>query len=140
MKTLTIRQPHVAAIFLGLKPWETRSWRTTYRGPLAIHAGAAVDRAALERMGLGRVAWENHVETVLRSPARVVAVRAIIGVVDLVGCIPVEDVPPDERAWGDFTPGRFAWRLERPRLLRRPAPARGALSFWTSDVVDPWAA
>lgn len=39
MKALTIRQPWASLIALGVKTIETRSWRTNYRGPIAIHAG-----------------------------------------------------------------------------------------------------
>ena len=41
MKALTIRQPWASLIAAGVKTIETRSWRTSYRGPLAIHAGKA---------------------------------------------------------------------------------------------------
>ena len=37
MKALTLYQPYATAIALGLKKYETRSWATSYRGPLAIH-------------------------------------------------------------------------------------------------------
>ncbi len=39
MKALTISQPFADLIALGLKWVENRTWRTSYRGPLAIHAG-----------------------------------------------------------------------------------------------------
>jgi len=39
MKALTIRQPWASLIAAGVKTIETRSWSTSYRGPLAIHAG-----------------------------------------------------------------------------------------------------
>lgn len=38
MKVLTLHQPYATAIALGHKRYETRSWWTSYRGPLAIHA------------------------------------------------------------------------------------------------------
>lgn len=40
MKALTLHQPWASLIAVGAKRIETRSWSTTYRGPLAIHAGA----------------------------------------------------------------------------------------------------
>lgn len=43
MKALTIRQPWASLIAHGVKTIETRSWRTHYRGPIAIHAGATAD-------------------------------------------------------------------------------------------------
>ena len=41
MKFLTIRQPWASLIAVGAKTIETRPFSTTYRGPLAIHAGKA---------------------------------------------------------------------------------------------------
>lgn len=40
MKALTLWQPWASLVALGAKRIETRSWSTTYRGPLAIHAAA----------------------------------------------------------------------------------------------------
>jgi hypothetical protein len=42
MKFLTIRQPWASLIAVGAKQIETRPFSTTYRGPLAIHAGKAI--------------------------------------------------------------------------------------------------
>lgn len=38
MKTISLWQPWASAIAYGAKRVETRSWKTDYRGPLAIHA------------------------------------------------------------------------------------------------------
>ena len=38
MKMLTLHQPWASLVALGIKTIETRSWRTGYRGPLAIQA------------------------------------------------------------------------------------------------------
>ena len=38
MKALTLHQPWASLVALGVKTIETRSWATSYRGPLAIHA------------------------------------------------------------------------------------------------------
>ena len=39
MKAITLTQPWATLVAIGAKRIETRSWRTFYRGPLAIHAG-----------------------------------------------------------------------------------------------------
>lgn len=39
MKALTLHQPWASLVALGVKRIETRSWSTSYRGALAIHAG-----------------------------------------------------------------------------------------------------
>ena len=38
MKVITVIQPWASLISLNEKKIETRSWKTNYRGPLAIHA------------------------------------------------------------------------------------------------------
>lgn len=40
MKAITIWQPWATLLPLGIKLYETRSWATSYRGPIAIHAAA----------------------------------------------------------------------------------------------------
>jgi len=42
MKALTLYQPFASLVALGLKQVETRSWRTSYRGPLA-ELGLGID-------------------------------------------------------------------------------------------------
>lgn len=42
MRCLSIRQPWAWLIVHGWKPIENRTWSTSYRGPLLIHAGASV--------------------------------------------------------------------------------------------------
>ena len=44
MKAFTLTQPWASLIALLLKTFETRSWKTKYRGPLLIHASRQVDQ------------------------------------------------------------------------------------------------
>ena len=44
MRAFTLTQPWASLIAIGLKMHETRSWRTSYRGPLLIHASREVDK------------------------------------------------------------------------------------------------
>lgn len=39
MKAITLWQPWASLLACGAKKYETRSWSTKYRGPIAIHAG-----------------------------------------------------------------------------------------------------
>jgi hypothetical protein len=41
MKAITLHQPWASLVAVGAKRIETRAWSTSYRGPLAIHAGKA---------------------------------------------------------------------------------------------------
>ncbi len=39
----------------------------------------------------------------------------------------------EEKAFGDYTPGRFAWMLEFPVAFKKPIGARGSLTLWEFD-------
>lgn len=127
MKVLSLRQPWAHAMVLRRKRIETRSWRTHYRGPLAIHAArnfTAEEQQFARRIGL--------------EPKELVR-GAIVCVVDLVECLPVGDLrlaqmlTDDERLLGNYGPGRWGWVTSNPRQLREPLSAGGALSLWEHD-------
>lgn len=48
MKALSLTQPWATLVAIGAKKIETRSWSTSYRGPVAIHASKGYP---------GRYAW-----------------------------------------------------------------------------------
>ena len=52
-RALTLHQPWASLIAIGAKTMETRSWSTSYRGPLAIHAGAAPVARTLPENSVG---------------------------------------------------------------------------------------
>lgn len=62
MKALTLHQPWASLIAIGAKRIETRSWSTSYRGPLAIHAAAHVPAG-----GLGYVPGRVNAVEILRA-------------------------------------------------------------------------
>jgi hypothetical protein len=143
--TLTLTQPWasmIEAVALGLpgKRIETRSWQTSYRGPLAIHAGKGLAgmqkgvwedlcqstpfREMLLEMGYVNAAGQVNTDALPRG--------AIVAVVDLVDILPVEQVPPTEpeRSFGNYAPGRYAWLLENVRRVEPPVQAKGKQGLW----------
>lgn len=48
MKALSIRQPWAWCILHGKKPVENRTWATSYRGPILIHAAKGMTRVEYE--------------------------------------------------------------------------------------------
>jgi len=74
---------------------------------------------------------------------------AVVGIVRVASCVPTETlfrevVGPKELAFGDYSPGRFAWICDRFHALPVPVPCKGrqALFQWlpTPDVILPeWA-
>jgi hypothetical protein len=137
MKALSLYQPYASAIEREFKRYETRPFRTHYRGPLLI-CSTATTPAKVLREAMAKI--DEHVQVTLGYQED----GAALCVVDLVSCEPAERVveailndetppvrPRDELLLGDFTPGRFAWRLENVRRLSRPIPVKGRQRLWT---------
>jgi len=40
------------------------------------------------------------------------------------------DLTIQELAFGDYTPGRYAWLLDNIQILSKPIPAKGTLGLW----------
>lgn len=128
MKALSLTQPWASAVALGVKQWETRSWPTRFRGEVCIHAAKGFPRWAKD--------FASTELTLGRLPARL-PLGAIICVCELTECRQTETVAPEvsaiERLYGDYSPGRYAFKLENVRVLTEPVPARGALGFWAVE-------
>lgn len=129
MKALTVWQPWASLIALDLKKYETRSWPTNYRGNIVIHAAKTDDGwfylSPHERYEIVLSLKEHGIEDVDLIPR-----SAGVCVAYLADCLPVMMVPPEERKFGDFTPGRFCWLLTDIRPFAEPIPARGQQGLW----------
>ena len=143
MKALTLTQPWASLVAIGAKRNETRSWKTPYRGLIAIHAakgfpGVARDvcyRAPFRetlRAHFPSVSSRVSVDMLLPISA-VVAVARLVEIEPtgglLIGARPQPEEP--ERSFGDYGPNRFIWRLAEVVRLTEPVPCRGALGLWT---------
>lgn len=136
MKALSICQPFAQLVVSGAKCIETRSWKTAYRGRLAIHASGTFTPATHElcqqppfAAALARAGIPDPGE---------LARGALIGVVELLECRRVEDLPPTllegEEHFGDFRPGRWGWILGNASALLCPVSCKGTLGLF--DVAD----
>jgi hypothetical protein len=144
MKTISLWQPWASLIANGIKRFETRSWATTYRGPLAIHAAKKVLSASEQYQCLDyeflKVAG-IYDQTPEAGHARLPKLPhgAVIATCTLADCIPTDsigtmDISRSERLCGDFTFGRFAWLLGDVKKLASPIPFKGRQGFF--DVPD----
>lgn len=104
MKFLTIRQPWASLISLGVKRIETRSWSTSFRGPLAIHAGKAKPSRDLVRMGQWLTRWDYGEGRYAMSDGLgkwvALPLGAVVAVCDLIDVVPIvgPTSPPDPNA------------------------------------------
>lgn len=132
MRALSLHQPWASAVVYGLKVYETRPWRTSFRGLLVIHAAKTTDA---------------HYANVFASeyPALRGALPsgAMLGIVELMDCVPVEQIrdrlSPQERRFGNYQNGRFAWKFRLVERFAEPYPARGQQGFfaWTRPALTP---
>mgnify|MGYP000870274289 CR=1 FL=1 len=141
MRALTIRQPWATLLLLGVKHWETRSWRTDYRGPLAIHAAQAgewIGSSALRRL-------EQRLDLPPTSlMERDYPLGAIIGLLELHECLafahlPLRRLSKRERQLGFWSGEGYAWDFMgqgKAALLAEPIPCGGKQGLWTpSDAI-----
>ena len=49
MRVITLKQPWATLVAEGLKKYEFRSWKYSYRGELLIHAGKGIDKDAMKK-------------------------------------------------------------------------------------------
>jgi hypothetical protein len=133
MKALTLTQPWASLVAVGAKRIETRSWSTRHRGPLAIHAGMTLPRSALALCDRSPFR-EALVKGLGACP--VLPLGAVVATAELAEVMRTTDprlrarLSEQELAFGDFTPGRYAWLLAGVRPLPEPIAARGALGLW----------
>lgn len=134
MKAFTTYQPYAFAIAVGLKGYETRTRRTHIRGRVAVHAGKKrIDAQEVYMNAMVAARGNEHAYHLCRKH-RKEEYGAVIGTVEIIDCVPVEEIidklTPLERALGDYSPGRFAWVLQNPVMFATPIPARGQQGWW----------
>lgn len=138
MKALTIWQPWSSLLVFGQKKYETRSWATAYRGPIAIHAAKRPVRRTIDALDTGN-AWDTLelFESLFPGTGELaqLSTGAIIGTAILTGCNLIDEafaagLTPQERALGDFTLGRYAWEFQKMIPVDPPIPAKGMQGLW----------
>lgn len=142
MRALTLHQPYATLVAIGAKSIETRGWPTEYRGPLAIHAAKTLHEYAYN-VFFHAPCREVLAAVGIEEPAQL-PLGVVVAVTDLVAVEPIDvdylegarrragpvGLPPFEGFFGDYTPGRFAWRLANRRRLPAPIMCRGLQGLW----------
>lgn len=132
MKALSLTQPWATLVAVGEKKLETRSWPTYYRGPLLIHASKGFPLGA--RTICHRAPFCYALARAGYLHPKELPLGAIVGIVTLTGCTSTTDalegISAEEHAFGDYGPGRFAWRLTEALRFNEPIPCKGALGLW----------
>ena len=131
MYALSLLQPWASLVVMGAKTIETRSWSTKHRGTLLIHASQGK---------AGEIFAADPLFKKFISDFKTLPFGAIIGSVTLQKILRTEDfdltdaamnaVTLEEKAFGDYTSGRYGWLLVDPVKFVNPVPARGMPGLW----------
>ena len=134
MKVLSLTEPCATLIKEKKKKVETRSWKTSYRGELYIHA-------SLTKIPKS---WKENIEFMSLVENIPLNFGNIICKCNLVDCIYmtkeyVEEMKTknyQEYICGEYKEGRYAWILENIQPLKQPIKAKGHLSIWNYEEGD----
>lgn len=123
MKALTVKQPWAGLIVTGGKDIENRTWRTSFRGRVLIHAAKTeVPRTEIMEhyeLPVARTALLYNKDNKALYPT-----SAIIGSVEIVDC--VQNHPSE---WAEK--GVWNWVLANPIKFEKPIEnVKGKLSLW----------
>lgn len=127
MKVLTIKQPWATLIMQQDKRFEFRSWKTSYRGELLIHAGKGIDKEAVIRLA--------------KYLPKELPTGKILGKVQLIDCIKCDKEfiqmcqkeNKDIYAKSTFDE-TYAWKLKNVEVFEMPIEAKGKLSLWEYEL------
>ena len=155
MKAITILEPWASLIACGAKKIETRSWRTNYRGKIAIHAGKKFMHGSIEKF-IAIEGWDKYAK--MSRPLEQnnmyleegVTSGCIVAIADLVDCqqfthsllprtnailLNGKEVAENEIMFGDCTPGRWGWVLDNIKCIE-PIPALGQQRLWNFEYKE----
>jgi len=137
VKALTICQPYAELIARGLKLVENRTWPTSYRGQLLIHAGKSTKWLRLD--------CSKKFDAEYGIPLDEMSFGAIVATAVLSACIPVERIIESRSGNGRLPPswrflethehveGPYCFVLEDVNRIE-PIPYRGAQGFFEVSV------
>lgn len=136
MKVISIWQPFASLIVKGCKTFETRSWPA----PASV-IGERIGIASTKNIVPGQRAhmaderflafYEPHCLPPLEDlPHGYLLGTAIVDSVERMTEDFLEEVSEEEKCYGWWTPGNYAWRLIQPFELPYPIPIRGAQGLY----------
>lgn len=135
MHGLTLYEPWGSLIMLGEKEFETRSFSIKHRGPLLIHASKRSDD--LKEILRGRNLYCDVLSAHGFTSASDFTPGAALGIVDMVDCLPSEQVRDTlssrEKSFGNYADKRFAWKLANIRRFEAPIPMKGMQGLYQVD-------
>ncbi|WP_340391987.1 ASCH domain-containing protein [Paenibacillus sp. FSL E2-0190] len=159
MKAITIHEPWASLIAIGGKHYETREWKTNYRGQIAIHASKREPHLMLRTLSTNvqnsimNCFYEKF--TINSRALERMHAGCVVATAELVDCYEIHiDHTGDAVLMKDGYPkiwlgkesnkfqfdfydrGRYAWELTNVERLIIPIPAKGQQGLWNWEGVQ----
>jgi hypothetical protein len=141
MKVLSMIQPWASLFVLRESTFETRTWKTNYRGPLAIHTSKKMDKAVCSHPAIQALLKKHGYTTDTLPTGKIIAKGT------LENCLKVIEnnqtwailengqiVSGNDFFLGDYRTGNYAWLVENMELLDEFIPAQGKLGLWEFGI------
>jgi phage N-6-adenine-methyltransferase len=125
LKAISLWQPWASLISLGLKHYETRSWKTSYRGKLLICSTAKFTK--IQHQQYLKICNEVVLPPWDEDNFPHGQVIAICDLVDCVEMTPefIAQQSQTEILCGDWQVGRYAWKLKNIQPITEPFAVKG---------------
>ena len=124
MKVITIREPFATLIKDKVKIYETRSWKTNYRGEIYIHVAKAKSKASNTSIASTYLKSKENPEHII---CKCLLKDCIYMDEDFINEVKKNK---EEYNSGRYEVGRYAWKLEVIEVLKEPIYAKGQLGIW----------
>ena len=124
MKVITIREPFATLIKDKVKIYETRSWKTNYRGEIYIHAAKIRSKASNVSIASTYLKSKENPEHII---CKCLLKDCIYMDEDFISEVKKNK---EEYNSGHYEVGRYAWQLEVIEVLKEPIYAKGQLGIW----------
>ena len=122
MKAITLKEPWASLVVNGYKTYEFRSWKTSYRGKILIHAAKSCDKNNIDRFNSYNLDYGNS---------------EIIGEAEIIDCVKVDDelrkkllkvdnVVYSESGFNET----YAFVLSNCKKYDKYIPCKGKLNIW----------
>lgn len=134
MKAISLWQPWASLIAMGLKKYETRSWSTSYRGPLLI---CSAQKTSVEQADIFFKIYRKHQFGYMDWCD--LPKGCAIALVQLTDCIKMDEAFIQQQTeleidCGEWSPGRYAWRLEEVKAIVPPIPVKGRQGLFNLEI------
>lgn len=136
LKAISLWQPWASLIPLGLKHYETRSWKTNYRGKLLMCSTAKSTRTQYQQY----LKICNQVELPSWNEINFPHGQAI-AICDLVDCVEITPEFTNQQSQteilcGNWQIGRYAWKLKNIQPITKPFVVKGKQGLFNVSSIN----